>query len=173
MKTHLDRIIAAAVLLIVAFTLFLWLSPEGIRAAPDITMTTLQGKKLNPAKFRNRPLLVTFWATDCASCIAEMPHFIQLYRDYNKAGLEIIGVAMYYDRPDRVFATVKQRKLPYPIAIDIRKLVMRAFAIKRPVTPNTFLISPGGRIVFHKIGLLDFKRLRKRIEAMLVSGKKQ
>jgi thiol-disulfide isomerase/thioredoxin len=48
--------------------------------------------------------LVTFWATTCPSCIEEIPHLIDLYRELNPKGLEIIGVAMAYDPPEQVRA---------------------------------------------------------------------
>lgn len=165
-----DWITASLFGLILVFTAWVWISPVGISPAPDINLVSLQGKKLNPARFGKRPLLVTFWATTCATCVAEMPHLREIWHDYNKAGFDIIGISMYYDRPDHVAATVKHRKLPYPIVIDLNRKVMQAFGMKRPLTPTTYLISPDGRIVYHKIGKLRIRRLRRKIESMLTQS---
>jgi len=156
---------------ILAFTAFIWLSPKGIAAAPNIELTTLKGKTINPATLANKPTLVTFWATSCATCMQEVPEFKKMHFEYHPLGLNIIAVAMYYDRPDRVSEVVKQKQMPYHIVIDIEKKAMQAFKMKRALTPTTYLISPSGRIVFHKVGKISMKRLRRKIELMLAQGK--
>jgi thiol-disulfide isomerase/thioredoxin len=111
-------------------------------------------------------VLVTFWATTCPSCIEEMPHLIELYRELNPKGLEIIGVAMVYDPPAQVRAMAEQRQIPYPIVLDSEERIAREFDNVR-VTPTTVLISPEGRIVHYRLGFLDMPKLRDTIEAML------
>ena len=95
-----------------------------------------------------------------------MPHLIELYRDLNPKGLEIIGVAMSYDPPEQVRALAQQRQIPYPIVLDSQAQIARAFDNVR-VTPTTVLISPEGRIVQYRLGLLDMPKLRETIESML------
>ncbi|MGZ4982242.1 MAG: peroxiredoxin family protein, partial [Methylobacter sp.] len=68
-----------------------------ITSAPDVTFTTITGQKIALKDFRGKPVIVTFWATDCPSCIQEIPDLIDLYTQYHAAGLEMIAVAMYYD----------------------------------------------------------------------------
>ena len=38
-----------------------------------------------------KPVLVTFWATSCPGCVKEMPHFIDLYRELNSRGFELVA----------------------------------------------------------------------------------
>ena len=65
--------------------------------APDLTLTTLDGQSIALAHLQGKPVIVTFWATDCESCLKEIPVFLDLYSRYHSQGLEIIGVSMYYD----------------------------------------------------------------------------
>lgn len=162
-----ETVTTIAALTIVGLLAFVWLSPPGTKQAPDISMTTTESREIRLAELRGRPVLVTFWATTCASCVKEIPHLIELYRELNDQGLEIIGVAMYYDPPIQVVEMIKRREIPYPVVTDVQKKVLRAFELERAITPTTFLIAPDGRIVLQKTGLLDMKRLRARIRKML------
>jgi peroxiredoxin len=141
---------------------WLWFSPPVLRASPDITLPGIDGSELRLADYRGRPLLVTFWATTCAGCLREIPHLSSLYRELEPRGLEIIGIAMYYDPPDRVLAMRDRRDIPYPLALDIHADAARAFGDVR-ITPTTFLIAPDGRIVYHRTGELDPETLRSDI----------
>ena len=95
-----------------------------------------------------------------------MPQLAQLQQEYGPRGLQVIGVAMPYDRPSDVLLVQKKRKLPYFIALDPEGRVTSAFGGVR-LTPTSFLIDPEGRIVFKKIGELDWARLRRELGSML------
>lgn len=168
LKPKIEVTIFSAILI---FTVYIWLSPEGIRDAPDIDLTTLTGAKLNPSKLNNKPVLVTFWATNCTTCMHEVPDLKKMHADYHKQGFQLIAVSMYYDRPDRVNEVVKLKKMPYHIVFDTEQKIMSAFDMKHALTPTSFLISPNGRIVYHKIGKIKIDRLRRKIELMLANSK--
>lgn len=157
--------IAAFALALVGLLAYLWMSPGGLKQAPELSFTTLDGRQVSLADLRGRPVLVTFWATTCPGCMEEMPHLIDLYRELNPRGLEIIGVAMAYDPPNQVLTVVNQRQVPYPITLDIESKAAMAFGDVR-LTPSSFLIAPDGRIVLQKIGELDMQRVRREILAM-------
>ena len=112
------------------------------------------------------PVLVTFWATTCTSCVREIPHLAELYVELAPRGLEIIGIAMHHDRPDQVLAMRKARHIPYPVVLDLQANAARAFGNVR-VTPTSFLIAPEGRIMYRRTGALDMARLREAILDLL------
>ncbi|MFZ1324696.1 MAG: TlpA disulfide reductase family protein, partial [Candidatus Contendobacter sp.] len=113
-----------------------------------------------------KPVLVTFWATTCPSCIEEIPHLVELYQEFKPKGLEIIGVAMAYDPPEQVRTLARQRQIPYPIVLDTQAQIARAFDDVR-LTPTSVLISPQGQIVQYRLGLLDLPQLRKTLHGLL------
>ena len=153
-------------LALIGLLAYLWFTPSGLKQAPELGFTTLQGTEIQLAALRGRPVLVTFWATTCVGCMEEMPHLIELYQELQPRGLEIIGVAMYYDPPNQV-QTVRERfQVPYPIVLDLQQEAALAFGNVR-LTPTTFLISPEGRIVKQKVGEMDMERVRRDILAML------
>ena len=144
----------------------LWLAPAGIARVPDITVTTLQGDKLSLMELRGQPLLVTFWASTCSSCIREMPHLISLYNELAPGGLEVIGIAMAYDPPNRVIEISKAKQIPYPLALDINSAAAKAFG-DVSVTPSTFLIAPDGQVVLQQSGALNTQKIRGLVLDML------
>ncbi len=144
----------------------LWLAPAGITQVPDITVTTLQGQEMRLTELRGRPLLVTFWASTCNGCLREMPHLTALYRELAPRGLEVLGIAMSYDPPNRVVEVSKARQIPYPLALDIDNTAATAFG-DVSVTPSTFLIAPDGQVVLQQNGALDMGAVRARILDML------
>lgn len=163
-----DIIIAILAVLFVALVLFQGMQPAEPKQAPNIGFKIIDGRTLTLAALRGQPVLVTFWSTTCPSCIKEIPHLMDLYKEFSPQGFEIIAVAMPYDRPDFVLALAKKRDIPYPIALDIQSEAVRAFGNVNN-TPTSFLIAPDGRIVKHEVGVMDFVQLRRSIMGMLQS----
>lgn len=166
MKLNKEMLIAGAALAVVLLFATVWFMPAGLRQAPPLVGQTLDGRTVTLEQLRGKPVLVTFWATTCPACIEEMPHLIELYQELHPKGLELIGVAMSYDPPEQVRAMAQQRQIPYPIILDSRAQIARAFDNVR-LTPTTVLISPEGRIVQYRLGPLDLPRLRETINALL------
>ncbi len=169
--TFRDWFISLFVLVLLVTSLYIWLSPSGAQPAPPLSMKVLtSGQEIDLAKLKGRPVLITFWATSCPGCIKEMPHLVELYEELKPKGLEIIGVAMNYDRPDHVLEMQKRKNLPYPIVWDGQSKIAVAFGQVR-LTPTTFLINPEGQIVQQKIGEMDMELLHAQILTMLKQHK--
>ena len=162
-------LIGLCAITVIAVAGYLGLKSAGLEEVPDITVVTTRGERIALAGMRGKPLLVTFWATTCQSCMKEMPQLIDLYHELSPLGLKVIGIAMYYDPPNRVLAIQKSRSIPYTIALDIGAHAARAFGDVE-LTPTSFLIAPDGRVVFQKTGSMDMDRLRNGILALLRSS---
>jgi thiol-disulfide isomerase/thioredoxin len=61
---------------------------------PEIQSVDLEGNALtlDQALLGERYTLIVFWATDCGICMAELPHEMELARQYESAGLRVIGI---------------------------------------------------------------------------------
>jgi peroxiredoxin len=146
--------------------LFFLLALISTNTAPDITFTTITGKKIALNQLRGKTVIVTFWATNCPGCIKEIPHLLDLYRQYHASGLEIIAVAMAYDPPSHVVAMTQTQKLPYDVVLDLKSEYAMAFGNVQ-FTPSTFLIGPEGSIVMKKTGLFDPAEMKALVEKLL------
>ena len=165
MKTK-DIFISLFAIFVLSSIIYLWMAPSGAQQAPNITLQLIDGKKLKLSSLKSKPVLITFWATSCPGCIKEMPHLIELYNELHPKGLEVIGIAMPYDRPDYVMEMVKQKKVPYLISFDLQGEAIHAFG-KVSLTPTTFLIDDKGKIVKKKIGEIKMDVWKKRINNIL------
>lgn len=93
-------------------------------------------------RHNTKPVLINFFASWCVPCISEMPELVKLKHD-----VTIWGIA-YKDKPENARALVTQSGFPYQrtgqdedgrLGID-----MGISGV-----PESFLIMPGGRIVWH------------------------
>lgn len=149
-----------AVLAVLAFSLL------NKPTAPDVTFTTITGEKISMVSLKGKMVLVSFWATDCRSCIKEMPDLVNTYNAYHAKGFEVIAVAMPYDPPAQLQNYVTQKKLPFPVMHDGFSEVTRAFGGIN-ATPTAFLFDKQGKRLYRKTGILDFENLRTTLNKEL------
>lgn len=168
MKTR-EIITVISLLILVALTSWVWISKSGMNHAPEVTFKTIDGHQLELGALRGKPVLVTFWATTCIGCMREMPHLISLYNDLSP-GMEIIGVAMAYDPPSQVVKLAEIKQIPYPISLDIDGKIASAFGDVM-LTPTSFLISPDGKIIRHKVGEMDMDKLHNQLVDIIATEK--
>jgi peroxiredoxin len=135
-------------------------------ALPELSYPSIDGRRIGPADLRGRVVLVNFWATSCAVCVAEMPELARLYRDLSPRGLTLLAIAMPYDRPDHVLHVARTRALPFTVALDPVGAAVAAWGGVE-ATPASWLVGPDGRVLHHWLGRPDFERLRRIIEGLL------
>ena len=145
---------------------WLALRTPGLGPAPETTFVLLDGSTQSTSSFRGKVMLVNFWATSCASCVAEMPQLVATFDKYRQQGFETIAVAMSYDPPSYVVNFAQSRKLPFKIAFDNTGAVAQAWDDVR-LTPTTFLVDKNGLIIKRYIGEPDFDDLHSLIEKLL------
>jgi peroxiredoxin len=134
--------------------------------APAVTFLTLKGERIAMSDLRGKVVLVEFWATDCVTCVREMPQLAATHEKYRTRGYETVAVAMRYDPPNYVAAYAERNRLPFTVAFDPLGEVAKAFGEVK-VTPTTFVIDRRGAIVARILGERDFTRLHALIEEKL------
>lgn len=147
-----------------ASALWFW-QTQTVRPAPAVSFKTIKGNSLELASLKGRPVIVSFWATDCPGCIEEIPHLISLHQQYKSSGLAIIAVSMYYDPPNHVLAMADSKQLPYEVALDPSGTLAQAFGNVQ-LTPTTFLIDKSGHIIMQKVGVFELSDMQQRIEQL-------
>jgi peroxiredoxin len=134
--------------------------------APDVTFTTIEGKKISMVSLKGKVVLVNFWATECRACVTEMPALVNTYNTYKSKGLEVIAVAMPYDPPAQVLNYATQKKLPFPVMMDgLGEIVAKFNNVS--VTPTTYVYNKQGKLIQYTIGAINFKDLRQLLNKEL------
>ncbi len=138
-------------------------SEPTLSLAPDFTLQTLDGHEITLSKLKGKFILLDFWATWCAPCRESIPHLIQLYKTYQKDGLEVIGMNTERGDMDTVRHFVKSMDIPYPTAITPGH-VERDYGVTG--LPTTFLIDKEGRIREKMVGFSS--EIAKQLTAKVV-----
>ena len=134
--------------------------------APESTFVLLDGSRIATADLHGKVTLVNFWATNCTTCVAEMPDIVATHQKYHSQGFDTLAVAMSYDPPSYVVNFVETRKLPFKVAIDNTGAVARAWGDVR-LTPTTYIVNKRGEIVKSYVGAPNFDELHRLIETLL------
>ena len=136
--------------------------------APDVGFVRMDGQSAQLADWRGRVVLVNFWATSCASCVAEMPDLVATHRQFHARGYETLAVAMSYDPPAYVVNFVERRQLPFTVTLDNTGHLAKAFGDVK-VTPTSVLVDKAGRVVKRYVGPPDFPAMNRLIEQLLTA----
>ncbi len=125
------------------------------------TLPALQGSdRLSYASYRDKPLVVNFFASWCPYCIGEMPGFEQVHKQLAAKGVQFLGVSQG-DARDASRKLAGETGITYPTAFDSEGALYRWFGgLSMPVT---VFIAPGGQIKEVHTGALDPAGLQERI----------
>jgi len=105
--------------------------------APDFTLTTLEGANIKLSDYQGRRIMLNFWASWCAPCLAETPDLVSAYNNLLKQGesdILFVGIGVNDDIQNlRKFA--ENNRVPYLIVHDPTSVVADAYGvIAMPIT---------------------------------------
>jgi cytochrome c biogenesis protein CcmG, thiol:disulfide interchange protein DsbE len=132
--------------------------------APNFTLTDINGQPLRLADYKGKVVLLDFWATWCAPCRSEIPHFVAWQKQYGPQGLQVIGLSMDDDSKP-VPAFMQQFGIDYPVALGDAKLADQYGGVLG--LPVTFVIGRDGQIYHKHVGLTDMALLEGEVKQLL------
>ena len=160
-----NKIIIAALIAVLSFIALIKINHHN--SIKNIEFKTINGSILDLQSLKGKPVLISFWSTDCKSCIEEIPHLIELHQKYTKHGFRIIAVAMEYTPPNQVVTMSEAKQLPYSIVLDPDAAIAHHFGDIR-LTPTTFLINPAGEIEKKIVGSFNQHEIMQKLDTWLI-----
>ncbi len=146
---------------------------EQIGKPVSIKFTAVDGRKVDLAKMKGKVVLIDFWATWCAPCIAELPATKAAYEKYHERGFEIIGISLDQDK-SALTAMTEHKKLPWPQHFEDEQKENR-FAKRYSIEsiPTLWLIDKDGNVsdMNARVELLEkVEKLLKEKPTRVTSG---
>jgi len=137
------------------------------KEAPDFTVTDLNGKKHTLSEYRGKNVMLTFWATWCPPCIAEIPHLIELRKQIGEDKLVILAISHIDPRNSteavRKFVTANPI-INYPVTSTDAATMPRPYNYINSI-PSSFFIAPDGKIKLVTEGMTSLPQMKAIIEA--------
>jgi len=138
------------------------------KAAPDFSVTTLDGQPLTAADVAGKTVIVNFWNTWCIPCQEELPALKKFYAEHaNDSDLVMLGIVRR-DDTKTVREFVSGEGIGWTIALDPSKEAALDFGTRGQ--PETFAISPSGQIVAYKPGPMSPRDLENFLSVARQSG---
>ena len=145
------RVALTPLLLLVVAAAFVFVACTGSRRgiypgeiAPDVSGIDLAGQPLSLHQVSGKVVLVNFWATWCAPCMAELPSLERLYQSLRSQGFTVVGVAVD-DTLDNVTEAVQSNGITYPVLLDEKGKSKRQFELKG--FPESFVLDSQKKVL--------------------------
>jgi len=132
------------------------------RAAPDFTVTDVDGVEHKLSDYRGRNVLLVFWATWCPACNVEIPHLIELRREYKQDDLAILALSNETARHLKSFGDTKG--INYSVVPIGASVLPQPYAGVRSI-PTSFFIDKNGTIKLAAVGLVSLEDSRAILQA--------
>lgn len=120
-----------------------------LTTAPFFSMKDLNGKIIEPAQFKDKVLVINFWASWCAPCVEEFPSILKLIETYKD---DVVLVAISGDESEAALrGFIKNYRLvglPVYVTWDQNLSVASLYGTKK--LPESYIFGRGNQF-FRKI----------------------
>lgn len=115
-------------------------------AAPDFTLTSLDGENVSLSQFRGKKnVLLVFGTTWCPYCVKEVPELKEIYKNYRDRNVKLLYIDVQ-ESEQKVSSFVKNYSIPYSVLLDIDGVVARDYSVRG--IPHQAIIDKDGVILY-------------------------
>lgn len=114
---------------------------------PEMTLESFTGEQISTTEFQDQFVVINWWASWCAPCIAEIPGLNEIVEKYS-ANDNVRFVAITDDPRNRITSFMERRDFNYEMTFA-NKEVQNLFGNSYPVN---LIVDPTGKITFLEKG---------------------
>ena len=137
-----------------------------MRALAGLDATDLSGRTWSIRELRGRVVLIDFWATWCAPCLAELPRLQALHAALPREDFEILGVSLDVMTRRGLVSWLNRHRIDWPQIHErggYAGATARRFGIDR--LPRTIVLARDGRVAALDVRGAALERLIRRLVA--------
>ena len=153
-----------------AIVFAIWLGvAAAAEQAPDFTLRDLDGRSVQLSDHRGKVVVLSFWATWCVPCQAEMKTLQDMYTRLADRGLVVLSISVDDARTAaQVSSVIKRNRYTFPVLLDGEGTVVTLYDPPKTV-PFTAVIARDGSIAGTHSGYNpgDEKKLEADVMALL------
>ncbi len=144
-----------------------------INTLPKCIIKDINGQPVNFAEYvgTGQLTIVSFWATWCKPCLAELIKIDNVYEEWQeKYKVRLIAVSVDDSRSaHKVKGLVASKNWTYDVLIDLNSELRQALNVTNP--PTTFIIDKTGKIVYTHNGYLEGDEIELESKLAELTGK--
>jgi thiol-disulfide isomerase/thioredoxin len=133
--------------------------------AADFSLKTPDGKIVKLSDYKNKIVILDFWATWCPPCRKGIPDLIAIQKEY-KNDVVVIGISLDRDNTIAdVVPFIKNYGINYPVVYGNMDVVKAYGGIE--AIPTSFILDQKGNIVDTHVGLVPKETYTSVIKTLL------
>ena len=147
-------------------------TPEALigLAAPAFAAPMLDGSMFSLASLSGKVVVLDFWATWCAPCVAAVPELVKLAAEFEPQGVVFLGINQDRGQTEKVAKFITDNKITFQQVLDKESAISGEYNIQ--AIPTLFVIDKAGivRAVHSGFEKGQQQAIREMIE-MTLAGK--
>lgn len=129
--------------------------------APDFMAKDLENNIVMLNYYKNKPVLLRFFETDCKYCRADTPIFNRYFEKYKEKGLRVVYISTSNESKEEVVRFIKDLEVAFPVVMDDGAVLADLYNIL--FYPQTIIIDPNQVVVASLLGGVSEPELQELV----------
>lgn len=108
--------------------------------APEFSFKDIGSETVTLSNWKNQPVIIRFWETDCPFCRADTPVFVEFYNEYKDRGLNMVYIGSTSENIKEIRSFIDEYNLDFHVMMDPVGQLARMFSVRQ--YPRTLILSP-------------------------------
>lgn len=150
------------------FDLIMWNKVN--KQAPNFTLQTLDGDIIKSSEYKDKVIILSFWATWCAPCKKQFPLIEKLYKknkENNNITFFVINPQVGGDTQEKAMKYINKNEYDLPFVNDLEQITYKNFNVS--ALPCLIIIDKAGHIRYNHTGYYESENFYEKINTHLDS----